>query len=88
MAGSGMCAGGRVELNGERYDIRTKVHQVSGYSAHTGQEDLLRFIEGIPLPPKEIRIVHGDSHAKQEFATILKTRLPNSKVCIPKGTGS
>ncbi|MCK0107327.1 MBL fold metallo-hydrolase [Marinobacter sp. S0848L] len=78
---------GWVELDDERYDIRAKVHQVSGYSAHAGQEDLLRFIEGIPLPPKEIRIVHGDSHAKQEFDTILKARLPNSKICIPKGTG-
>ncbi|RMJ03917.1 Ribonuclease [Marinobacter litoralis] len=75
--------GGWVELEGKRYDIRAKIHQVSGYSAHAGQADLLRFVEGISVPPKEIRIVHGDSHAKQEFDTILKARLPNSRVCIP-----
>lgn len=57
--------GGWVELDGERYDIRAQVHQVGGYSAHAGQADLLRFVEGISLKPKEIRIVHGDAGAKR-----------------------
>jgi len=37
IAGSGMCAGGRV----------VNYHQVGGYSAHAGQSDLLRFVAGI-----------------------------------------
>lgn len=57
--------GGWVELDGERYDIRAQVHQVGGYSAHAGQADLLRFVEGIGPPPSEIRIVHGDPAAKR-----------------------
>ncbi|MFL1455722.1 MBL fold metallo-hydrolase RNA specificity domain-containing protein [Marinobacter sp. GN3S48] len=56
--------GGWVALDGERYDIRARVHQVGGYSAHAGQSDLVRFVEGIPQPPAEIRIVHGDRGAK------------------------
>ncbi|MBK1872176.1 MBL fold metallo-hydrolase [Marinobacter sp. 1-3A] len=63
--------GGWVELDGERFDIRASVHQVGGYSAHAGQSDLIRFIEGIPGKPAEIRIVHGDASAKQ----VLKQRL-------------
>ncbi|WP_417530290.1 MBL fold metallo-hydrolase RNA specificity domain-containing protein [Marinobacter lipolyticus] len=56
--------GGWVELDGERYDIRARIHQVGGYSAHAGQSDLVRFVEGISQPPSEIRIVHGDRAAK------------------------
>ena len=56
--------GGWVELEGERYAIRARVHQVGGYSAHAGQSDLLRFIRGIPVKPAEIRIVHGEQEAK------------------------
>ncbi|MTI97164.1 MAG: MBL fold metallo-hydrolase [Marinobacter adhaerens] len=56
--------GGWVELDGERYDIRARVHQVGGYSAHAGQSDLVGFVSGIPVPPREIRIVHGDAGAK------------------------
>ncbi|MDP4546850.1 MBL fold metallo-hydrolase RNA specificity domain-containing protein [Marinobacter sp. MDS2] len=75
--------GGWVELDGKRYDIHAKVHQVSGYSAHAGQDDLLRFIDGIPVPPKEIRIVHGDDDAKAAFKRELETRLPNTQILIP-----
>ncbi|RBW48251.1 MBL fold metallo-hydrolase RNA specificity domain-containing protein [Marinobacter sp. F3R11] len=59
--------GGWVELDGERCDIHARVHQVGGYSAHAGQSDLIRFIEGIPKRPAEIRIVHGDASAKLMF---------------------
>jgi metallo-beta-lactamase family protein len=59
--------GGWVELDSERFDIRAKVHQVGGYSAHAGQSDLIRFIEGISKKPSEIRIVHGDESAKLAF---------------------
>ncbi|WP_286250679.1 MBL fold metallo-hydrolase RNA specificity domain-containing protein [Marinobacter shengliensis] len=78
--------GGWVELDGERYDIRAQVHTVGGYSAHAGQEDLLRFVEGIPQPPSEIRIVHGDEGAKRALqAKLGKLRklVPVTDVVIP-----
>jgi len=59
--------GGWVELDGERYDIRARIHQVGGYSAHAGQSDLVRFVTGIERPPSEIRIVHGDIDAKESL---------------------
>lgn len=74
--------GGWVKLDGERIDIRAKVHQVGGYSAHAGQSDLIRFIEGIPGKPAEIRIVHGDESAKLAFKQRL-IELSYSCVLIP-----
>ena len=59
--------GGWVEFDGQRYDIRARVHQVGGYSAHAGQSDLLRFVSGIESPPTEVRIVHGDAKAKESL---------------------
>ncbi|MBJ7278460.1 MBL fold metallo-hydrolase [Marinobacter salarius] len=59
--------GGWVEFDGQRYDIRARVHQVGGYSAHAGQSDLVRFVRGIESPPTEIRIVHGDAQAKESL---------------------
>ena len=60
--------GGWVELDGRRYDIRARVHQVGGYSAHAGQSDLVRFVNGIEPAPSEVRIVHGDIGAKESLA--------------------
>ncbi|MGO1500018.1 MAG: MBL fold metallo-hydrolase RNA specificity domain-containing protein [Marinobacter sp.] len=74
--------GGWVQLDDERYDIRARVHQVGGYSAHAGQSDLIRFIEGIAKKPSEIRIVHGDESAKLAFKQCLD-KLNYSSVLIP-----
>ncbi len=77
--------GGWVQFDGNRYDIRARIHQVSGYSAHAGQSDLLRFVQGISQAPQEIRIVHGDEDAKQAFKKELD-RLLSSEVLIPLGS--
>jgi metallo-beta-lactamase family protein len=105
IAGSGMCAGGRimdylkaflhrpntdvvfvgyqavgttgraiqdcqegkcsVRIDQKEYPVRAKTHTLSGYSAHADQLDLIKFVQGIPKPPKEIRLVHGEEHAKE-----------------------
>ena len=63
-----------VRLDGQRYDIKARRHTLSGYSAHADQSDLLRFVEGMQHPPKAIRPVHGEAHAKQALHTELETR--------------
>lgn len=74
--------GGWVELDGERYDIKAQVHQVSGYSAHAGQQDLLDFAAGIAPPPGEIRLIHGEGKAKAVLKQRLEAMLPATRVVI------
>lgn len=74
--------GGWVELDGERYDIKAQVHQVSGYSAHAGQQDLLDFVAGIVPPPGEIRLIHGEGKAKAVLKQRLEAMLPATRVVI------
>ncbi|PVY70839.1 metallo-beta-lactamase family protein [Tamilnaduibacter salinus] len=75
-------SGGWVELDGERYEIRARIHQVGGYSAHAGQDDLIRFIQGIKRPPEEIRLVHGERPAKETLRDRLET-IGYRRVLIP-----
>ncbi len=63
-----------VRLDGKRYDIRAQVHQLSGYSAHADQSDLLRFVENMQEPPKAIRLVHGETDAKAALRKELEQR--------------
>lgn len=74
--------GGWVELDNKRYDIRARIHQVGGYSAHAGQSDLVGFVSGIPVAPREIRIVHGDSGAKQALKKCFES-LTGTNIFIP-----
>lgn len=75
--------GGHVDLDGQRIDIRAKVHTLGGYSAHADQKDLLNFIGRMRSPPKQVRIVHGDDTAKRSLATLLTQRHPGLEVVIP-----
>lgn len=56
--------GGWVVLDGERIDIRAGVTTISGYSAYAGQHGLLNFIKRMRRWPREVRLVHGDDHAR------------------------
>lgn len=66
--------GGHVQLDGEDYPIKAEVIQLSGYSAHADQQDLLHFVDQMQAPPKQIRLVHGDSDAKLELKRKLEAR--------------
>jgi metallo-beta-lactamase family protein len=74
--------GGWVELDGDHYDIRARIHQVGGYSAHAGQSDLIRFVSGMRMLPREIRIVHGDDDAKQALKRCFQSRF-DADIIIP-----
>jgi metallo-beta-lactamase family protein len=74
--------GGYVLLDGERVDIRAGVHTLSGYSAHADQQDLLNFVKRMRHKPKHIRIVHGDTEAKQTLQRLYQDLLPECEVVI------
>ncbi|HIQ07056.1 MAG TPA: MBL fold metallo-hydrolase [Thiotrichaceae bacterium] len=75
--------GGWVEIDGNRYDIKAKIHSIGGYSAHADQQNLIDFVMGIKEAPQQIRIIHGDDEAKQIFQEKLSSRLPATDIVIP-----
>jgi metallo-beta-lactamase family protein len=64
-------AGGYVDLDGERLDIKAGISRIGGYSAHADQEGLVKFVTSMRRRPSHIRIVHGESKAKQALAARL-----------------
>jgi metallo-beta-lactamase family protein len=79
-------SGGWVELDGQRCEIRARVHTLGGYSAHADQADLLRFAAGMRRGPTEVRIVHGDDEAKRALQRELEARLGSGvAVFVPGG---
>ena len=76
-------AGGYVQLDGQRIDIRAGIHQLGGFSAHADQKDLLHFVGRIPKPPKQVRIVHGDDGAKAMLAQRIRALQHGTEVVVP-----
>ncbi len=75
-------AGGYVELDGQRYDIRAGIHTIGAYSAHADQKDLLNFVTRMRHKPEQIRIVHGDARAKKQLRKSLREVLPELRSVI------
>lgn len=57
--------GGYVRLDDKRVDINARVHELTGYSAHADQKDLVHWVNAMETRPGEIRLVHGESGARQ-----------------------
>jgi metallo-beta-lactamase family protein len=76
--------GGYVELNGKRYDIRAGIHTLSGYSAHADRRNLINFVMRMRRRPQQIRLLHGDPHAKQALKRgLVQKGFSASRIVIP-----
>ena len=53
-----------VRLNGRKYTVAAKIHQMQGYSAHADKTDLIEFVQNMDTPPNQIRLVHGNYQPK------------------------
>nr|WP_319395225.1 MBL fold metallo-hydrolase [uncultured Desulfobacter sp.] len=61
---------GRRIIDG-KVPVHARVHNLSGYSAHADQATLIDWVESMEVPPKEIRLVHGDDHARSALSRCL-----------------
>ena len=64
-------AGGYVMLEGEKLMVRSKVHVLTGYSAHADQKGLLEWVGAMPGKAGEVRLVHGGRRAQAVLSGIL-----------------
>ena len=72
--------GGYVELDGERFDIRARIHTISGYSAHADQQGLVDFVRNMTNRPGRVRLIHGDPEASEVLAGKLRDYVPQTEV--------
>jgi len=54
-----------VVLDGEKFDIKARVHTLSGYSAHADQKGLIEWVASMSEKPGEIKLVHGEPGAQR-----------------------
>ncbi|GAK56909.1 metallo-beta-lactamase family protein RNase [Candidatus Vecturithrix granuli] len=63
---------GYVWLDRQKVFIRAKIHELSGYSAHADQQDLLNWVKAIPEKPQIIKLVHGEPEAQETLRSRLQ----------------
>ena len=63
--------GAYVMIEGERLDIRARVHQLTGYSAHADWKGLVEWVAAMEERPKKIKLVHGEKGAREALGKRL-----------------
>jgi metallo-beta-lactamase family protein len=49
-----------LNIHGQVVPVRAEVQNLRQFSAHAGQDELLRWLSGLPAPPKQLYLVHGE----------------------------
>ncbi|MDM8524723.1 MBL fold metallo-hydrolase [Desulfococcaceae bacterium HSG8] len=65
---------GYVITDGERVPLGAKVYSLTGYSAHADQKGLVEWVESMPEKPGKIKLVHGDTLARQTLASVFRKK--------------
>ena len=50
-------------IHGQQVPVRAEVVALQQFSAHAGRSELLRWLSGVPAPPKQFYLVHGEPAA-------------------------
>src|SRR3990172_1709182 len=74
-----------VRIHGSDVHVRARVIQVSGYSAHADQKQLIQWLEPMRLSLKKVFVVQGEENASSVFAGLVMDKLAESAVAPKLG---
>jgi metallo-beta-lactamase family protein len=56
-----------LRIHGEEVPVRAEIVKIDQLSAHAGRSELLRWLSGITVPPRQTFLVHGEPNALDSF---------------------
>jgi metallo-beta-lactamase family protein len=61
-------------IHGQPVPVRAEVLTLQQFSAHAGRSELLRWLSGLPAPPKQFYLVHGEPAAAAALQAAVATQ--------------
>jgi metallo-beta-lactamase family protein len=62
-----------MKLFGQVVPVRAEIVEMGQLSAHAGKSELLRWLTGLPVPPKQVYLTHGEPEAAQSLQQAITT---------------
>jgi len=56
-----------IKIHGRYFDVRAKILEIKGMSAHADQEGLVQWLSELQDPPKKIFLIHGENEPADEL---------------------
>lgn len=64
-----------VRIHGEDVPVRAEIVNLRQFSAHAGRSELMRWLAGIPAPPRQLFLVHGEPAAAKALQSAVQSEL-------------
>ena len=64
----------QVKILGQWVPVRCKLEKIGGFSAHADWKEVVRWLEGMPAPPKRVFVTHGESGSATAMASRISER--------------
>ena len=64
-----------VRMHGRDVPVRGTIEVVSGLSGHADKSEILRWLRGFAVPPRQTFLVHGESDAAKSLQQLIETEL-------------
>lgn len=61
-----------VRIHGQEYEVKARIVQIGGFSAHADRDELLAWLKALKKPPKKIFVVHGEQDSAKHFADYIR----------------
>ncbi|HJX03636.1 MAG TPA: MBL fold metallo-hydrolase RNA specificity domain-containing protein, partial [Dehalococcoidia bacterium] len=72
----------KIRILGKEYQVRAKIVQLDGFSAHADKNDLIHWLKAFGNEPRQIFVTHGETEAAEELASTIRSQL-NLKATTP-----
>jgi metallo-beta-lactamase family protein len=63
-----------LRLFGQEVPVNAEIVELGQFSAHAGKSELLRWLTGLPAPPKQTYLVHGEPSAAQSLQSAIRDK--------------
>ncbi len=71
-----------LKIHGEFVSVKAEIVELKQFSAHAGRGEILRWLAGIPAPPRQTFLVHGEPAAASALEAAIASK-PGWRVTRP-----
>jgi metallo-beta-lactamase family protein len=64
----------QVKVLGQWIPVRCAIEKIGGFSAHADWKEVIRWLEGMPSPPKRVFVTHGEIGSAEAMAKRIRER--------------
>jgi metallo-beta-lactamase family protein len=62
----------QVKVLGQWIPVKCKIEKIGGFSAHADWKEVIRWLEGLPAPPKRTFVTHGEPDSAEAMASHIR----------------